>query len=137
MVCTFFGNRDTLETVRDELQSVIRRLIENHDVTHFYVGNHGGFDRIVIGVLQKLKSEHPHIKYSVVLAYMNSRDTQYYDNTVYPEGLEVTPPRYAVVKRNRWMIDKSDYVITCIRSRGGASSARDYANRKGKTVIDI
>ena len=64
-------------------------------------------------VLKELKEKYPHIKYSVVLACLPSKITAeiYGDDTLYPNGLEFVPKRFAISKRNEWMIKKSAYVI--------------------------
>ena len=34
--------------------------------------------------------------------------------TIYPEGLEYTPRRFAISKRTQWMVQQSDYVIAYV-----------------------
>ncbi|MBQ8203233.1 MAG: hypothetical protein IJZ75_03020, partial [Clostridia bacterium] len=56
----------------------------------------------------------------------------------YPEGIEKAPLKFAIVKRNRWMIEKSDFVITYVnRVIGGAAQFKELSAKKGKTVINI
>lgn len=44
----------------------------------------------------------------------------------------------AIQKRNRWMVDQSDFVLSGIyRDFGGAYQTIRYAKRIGKTVIDL
>lgn len=141
MICTFFGHRDTPAEIRDKLQVVLVDLIENHGADTFYIGKNGNFDAMVRGVLTKLKQKYPHIDYVVVLAYMPRTKSHEYEadyETLYPEGLEDTPPKFAVSKRNRWLIDNSDTVITYVaRSWGGASQFKKLAEKRGKTVINL
>ena len=135
--CTFFGHRDCPESIKHDIYSTVDNLISLNDVRTFYVGNHGNFDRLVISVLKELKILYPDINYYVVLAYLPSKDygLQKYV-TIYPEGIEIVPKRFAIDFRNRWMIDKSDYVVTYIRHNfGGAANATKYANNKGKSMI--
>lgn len=140
--CTFFGHKDTPNEVASVLQTVLTDLIENKHVDSFYVGNTGNFDRMVRRNLKFLKSLYPHIEYAVVLAYMPNKKGGFEypcdSDSIYPDGLENTPPKYAIVRRNRWMIDKSDYVVTYVRyTFGGAAQFKKLAERKGKTVINI
>lgn len=138
--CTFFGHRDCPETIRPKLQSTIIDLIENHNVDMFYVGNQGQFDAIVRSTLKKLKQEHPHIYYAVVLAYMPGKPSEYedYSDTIFPEGLETVHPRYAITWRNNWMLAHSDYVITYItHSWGGAAQFAKKADNLKKIVIKL
>ena len=106
MICTFFGHRDTSDGVRDLLCEILVKLIEE-GVETFYLGNQGRFDAMVLDALKKLKEKFPHIRYTVVLAYMPGSTRGFSaanTETVYPDGLENTPPRYAIDKRNRWML---------------------------------
>ena len=138
--CTFFGHRDSPETVKPKLRKVLVDLITNHGVDMFYVGNHGQFDAIVRSVLRELKAEYPQINYAVVLAYMPGKKTEYddYSDTMLPEGIESVHPHYAISWRNTWMLKQSDYVITYItRSWGGAVQYANKSKRQGKSVINI
>lgn len=139
MICCFFGHRDAPESIEAELETQILDLITNKSVTTFYVGNQGGFDAKVYHILRKIKKQYTNINYSIVLAYLPTPSTLYdYDETIYPEGLENVPPKYAISHRNRWMIDASDYAIVYVnRSFGGASQFAELAKRKGKIVINL
>ena len=95
---------------------------------------------MVYTVLKELKEKYPHIKYSVVLAYLPNKITAeiYGDDTLYPDRLEFVPKRFAISKRNEWMIKKSAYVIYYVHKiTGGAAKFRDKAVKKGCTVINI
>lgn len=117
-------------------------MIAEHGVNVFYVGNNGQFDHLVAAVLRELKSRNPQISYSIVLAYLPEREKEYnqlsYTETIYPEGLEYTPPRFAISKRNQWMVQQSDYVIAYVEhSIGGAAQFTEHARKKHKTVINL
>lgn len=140
--CTFFGNRSTPQEIEPTLRSALIDLIENKNVTSFYVGNQGNFDAMVRRILRNLKLSYPQINYSVVLAYLpkeqNDFNLEDYSDTLYPEGMENTPPRYAICKRNRWMIDRCDFVVTYVQySLGGAAKFKELAKKKGKIVLDL
>lgn len=139
MVCTFFGHRDTPQEALQLLEEVITKLIENDDVNTFYVGNNGLYDKYVLSVLRKLKNKYPHITYNIVLAYMPDNNTLYeFNETIYPEEIATVPKRFAIDKRNDWMIKQSDYVVTYIRyTFGGAYKFSEKAKRKNKIVINI
>ena len=141
MTCTFFGHRDAPSSIEGRIRATIERLVLE-GVTFFYVGNNGNFDRMVHRQLKFLSTEYPHIRYYVVLAYMPTVKDEFditdYSETIYPEGLESVPPRFAISKRNEWMIGKSDIVVTYVKySTGGAAHAKKLAERKGKMVVDI
>ena len=142
MTCTFFGHRDTGKEIEPTLLEVIVDLIENKNVTSFYVGNNGQFDYMVRKILRLIKKSYPQIDYSVVLAYMprEKKELDFYDysDTIFPDGLENTPPRFAISRRNEWMIKNSDYVVTYVKYIvGGAAKFKSLAQSKGKTVLEI
>lgn len=141
MTCTFFGHRDAPSKIEGTIRETIERLILE-GVTCFYVGNNGNFDSMVHRQLKQLREKYPHIRYYVVLAYMPTEQSEFdvtdYSETIYPEGLESVPPRFAISKRNRWMVEKSDIVVTYVKySTGGAAQAKKLAERKGKRVINL
>ena len=137
--CTFFGHRELYENLESVLFQAIKNLIVHENVDTFYVGNQGQFDSLVHRVLKNLEKKYP-IHYAVVLAYMPTNKTEY-DNlsdTMLPEGLETVHPRYAIDRRNKWMIDHSDYVIAYVtHSWGGAAKYASLAKRKGKIVFSL
>lgn len=141
MVCTFFGHRDAPYEIEHILRETVENLIKNENVKLFYVGNNGRFDSITRKILKELKQKYDEINYYVVLAYMpgrqNSKNEDYAD-TIYPDGLENTPPRYAISKRNMWMIDRSDIVITYTRGNtGGAAKFKETAQKRGRRIINL
>ena len=139
MVCTFFGHKDTPKEIEPTLRSTLVDLIENKNVNAFYVGNNGNFDTMVRRQLEDLSHTYP-ISYSVVLTYLPTEKNKYDDltNTIYPEGLETVPKRFAISWRNKWMIKQSEYVVTYItHSWGGAAQFAEKAERQKKTVISL
>ena len=72
----------------------------------------------------------------MVLPYLNaSRDALGYDGTIYPP-LESSPPRFAISKRNQWMVDASDVVVAYVlQNWGGAAATLQYAKRKKKEIL--
>lgn len=142
MICTFFGHRDTPSYIRKLLVNTITDLIEKRKVDIFYVGNHGGYDAMVLSVLKELKIKYPHIRYTVVLAYMAKNNITYdcnnFKDTLYPEGLETVPKRFAILKRNEWMVKNSDIIVAFVMCGvGGAAKSVDYARRQNKEIINL
>lgn len=139
--CTFFGHRDCPDSIKGRLREEIERLISHHCVDTFYVGTQGAFDRMAYAVLKELQNKYPSIKAYRVLAYMPklsvvAADRSVLDDTILPEGIEKAHPRYAIVWRNNWMTDKSDYVICYVtHPSGGAYKAMQYAKSKNKAAI--
>ena len=139
MTVTFFGHKDTPKEIETTLRATLVDLIENHGATEFYVGNNGNFDTMVRRQLENLSQTYP-ITYNVVLAYLPTKKSEYddYTNTIYPEGIETVPKRFAISYRNKWMLEQSDIFITYVaRTYGGAWQFKVIAQRQGKTVIEL
>ena len=137
MVCTFFGHRDTPKEIEPSLRLALIDLIENKNADVFYVGNHGNFDAMVRRQLENLSKTYP-IKYYVVLAYMPSKNDAPDEHSILPEGIETVPRRFAINHRNKWMLTKSDIVITYVtRPVGGAWEFKQLAEKANKIVIAI
>ena len=142
MICTFFGHRNAPSCLEPKIGELIEQLIEEKNITCFYIGNNGNFDNMVFRQIKKKTKKYPCVRYYVVLAYLPSEKVEIdiidYSKTIYPQGLESIPPRFAISKRNQWMVEKSDIVVTYVkRSAGGAAQAKRMAEKKGKAVIEV
>lgn len=138
MICTFIGHRDTPDTVREILHKTVEKLIKERNVTKFYVGNNGNFDRLALSVLKELSKEFPHIEYYVVYAYLPQNNDENYLHTIYPEGIENKPKRFAIDFRNKWMLNRGDILITYVKNNvSNSAKFAEYAKKKGKEVINI
>lgn len=137
MIVTFCGHREIAQTteVEEWLQTVSHCLIEQ-GATTFYLGGYGAFDGLAASVLRKEKKNHPWIEMILVLAYLNGRqDAAGYDGSVYPE-LEKIPRRFAILHRNRWMVQSADVVVAYVlHDWGGAATTLRYAKQKRKRII--
>ncbi len=136
----FFGHRDAPEEIEERLWPVLVDLVEKKSIHSYIVGNQGNFNRLVLKALKRLKQTYPAIDYCVVLAYMpqESLSNGEEENTLCPYIFEKTPPRYAIVKRNRWLVARANYVVTYVtHSGGGAAQFAALAKRQGKTVINL
>ena len=139
MTVTFFGHKDTPKEIEPTLRTTLVDLIENKNVTVFYVGNNGNFDTMVRRQLEDLSQTYP-ITYNVVLAYLPTKKSEYddYTNTILPEGIETVPKRFAISYRNKWMIQQSDMVVTYVtHGFGGAAKFKAMAERQRKMVIEL
>lgn len=139
MTVTFFGHSDINKDVLPILSSTIIDLIENQKADEFYVGNNGKFDFAVRRTLEEVSKHYP-INYSIVLAYLPEKESEYedYSNTIYPEGIETVPKRFAISWRNKWMIKQADTVVTYVtRSYGGAAKFKLEAEKNGKKIIEL
>ena len=134
---TFFGHRDTPKEIEPALRLTLIDPIENKNATVFYVGNHGNFDAMVRRQLMDLSKTYP-IKYYVVLAYMPSKNDTPDEHSILPEGIESVPRRFAINYRNKWMLTKSDIVVTYVtRPVGGAWELKQMAEKQEKNAINL
>ena len=139
MVVTFFGHKDTPKSIETVLRANLIDLIENYGATEFYVGNIGKFDVMVYRQLEELSQIYP-ITYRIVLAYQPVEKNKYFDftNTIYPEGIETVPKRFAISRRNKWMIQRADVVVTYVTNNfGGAYQFKSIAEKEGKRIIEL
>ena len=140
MVCSFIGHRDCPNDIIPSLYKTIEFLIKEKNVDKFYVGTHGNFDFIAEKVLNEILKTYNFIEYKKVLAYMPiiKDENLDYNNTIFIEGLEVVHPKVAIIKRNRWMINNSDFLICYVNQKiTNAYSFMKYAKNRGKTIINI
>lgn len=135
--CVFMGHREANESVLQNLETCVERLICEEGVSYFYVGNHGGFDRLATTVVNNAKKKHPNIILQLVLPYHPAERpvelTPGFDGSYYPEGMESVPRRYAIVRANRKMVEACDWLVCFVRH--GASNARnllEYAKKREK-----
>ena len=137
MVVTFVGHREISEEpkVRRWLEETVSELTHEGADT-FYLGGYGQFDRLAASVVWAEKARNPQICSYLVIPYPDrSYDTAQYDGTVYPP-LESVPRRYAIAKRNEYMIQWSDVVVAYVRYPfGGAAATLRYAEQRKKRII--
>lgn len=138
-VCTFFGHRECYGLDRDLLCNAIETLILQGTDT-FYVGNQGQFDALVQSCLRQLSIQYPHIRYAVVLAYLPAEKRPGTDEipTIYPEGMEQGLKKFAIERRNQWMLSAADSCICYINhSWGGAYKFVKQANARGVLILNL
>lgn len=141
--CVFFGHKDADSSISSRVKEAIIKLIREQDVDEFFVGNNGKFDYIVYSALKEIKAEFPDITYSVVLAYLPGEKQEYEnyytdEESFLPDGIEIGSVRFAIDRKNKWMVEQADYVITHVtHSWGGTAKFKELAEKKGKTVINI
>ena len=138
--CFCIGHREADERLLPRLELTIERLIEEENVRYFYVGGYGGFDRIAAIAIKQAKQKYPDTTLMLVLPYHPAeRPVEIpngFDGTYYPDGLENTPRRYAIVRTNKIMVDTCDWPVCYVRH--GASNSRnllEYAQRRAKNGL--
>ena len=105
----------------------------------FLLGGYGSFDTLCARAVKKAKEKHPHITSILVIPYINRtyNNEELYDFTQYPP-IEKVPPRFAISKRNEYMVQKSDILLSYVKySFGGAYTTLCYAQRKKKDIVSL
>ena len=145
MVVTFVGHRSIFinNTLSVKIRSTILENVRGEKFVTFYCGGYGEFDRHCACVCKSLKAEMPDSEIVLVTPYIASdnfneaMELGLYDAIVYPP-IEGTLSRFAIIKRNEWIISKSDLVIAYVsRTYGGAYKAFQYAKRRNKKIINL
>lgn len=143
--CCGFGHRNYYKDIKADLQTVIERLIIEDGVTFFLTGGMGNFDSLFSSAVRTCKIYHKNVQLVLVKPYFSNELNAnkeyyeyYYDDVIIPEEIAECHYKSAITKRNRWMVDRSDIVISGVyRDYGGAYEAIRYANKLDKHVIDI
>lgn len=93
--CFFIGHREADARLLPTLTEVIRQLVTEEDVRHFYAGGYGGFDQIAGIAVKEVKCQYDGILLNLVLPYHPAERSIEaplgYDGTYYPEVLEGVP----------------------------------------------
>jgi len=140
MTVTFIGHSDAPQEIKEELKSKIEHLIKKENADMFYIGTHGNFDNFAKTSLEELQKNHPHIKYFSVLAYLPYKKDNYtdYSKTIFPDEIAKTPKKFAIIKRNQWMIENADIVIFYVKNHfSNAYQFLEYAQKTKKIIIKL
>ncbi len=145
MIITFFGHSSYSYSEEDEkrLLNLIEAVAKDKPL-NFYLGGYGNFDSLAKKCAKTYKKTHMNAKIIFVTPYLNKwlddrREyfEKEYDEILYPE-LEHTPLKYAISKRNEWMIRQADYIITYVKTHfGGAYNALLYAAKHNKPYTNL
>jgi uncharacterized phage-like protein YoqJ len=151
---TFCGHKEVLVEsnilgkLTDSLEVLLTAATDASANTHyiFYCGGYGAFDRLASKAIDAVRSKYPTVQVEKIFvtpyitpAYQekNAYMKKFYDEIVYPP-LESVPLRFAISRRNEWMVDNSDIVYAYVtHSWGGAAKTLEYAKRKNKKIVYI
>lgn len=142
MIITFIGHSKlkSVSAVESALREVLEKYISPENRITFYCGGYGDFDLLCARVVRDMKRNISNCESILVIPYLNRGKSDIgslYDQTLYPP-FESVPLKFAILKRNEWMIDESDVVIAFVEfSFGGASKSLAYAKRKNKTIVNL
>ena len=146
MIVTFCGHRDFVETAEAEnqLTMFLEKYARENVRLVCYNGGYGNFDYFAAKCVQRMQEQYSNIRNCLVLPYIDQPFLErieifknHFDETIYPP-LESVPRKYAIIRRNEWMVDSADIVIAYVTySWGGAARTLEYAKRKKKNIIKI
>lgn len=142
MIVTFCGHRQYCREKGDEAK-VLAFLEEKigDNIADIYLGGYGNFDHFAYACSKKYKQTHSNVSLLFITPYLREEllkeEMQFYDGIIYPE-IEDKPLRFAISYRNKWMVEKADYVIAYItHSFGGAYSTYKHAKKCGKSIFNL
>ena len=145
MIITFCGHSDFLfsDDVKQQLKNILVSEIRKNPTCKFYLGGYGDFDSLCLRTLRELKKEFKSIELIFITPYIDKNYSKlefakyHYDDVIFPP-LESVPRKFAILKRNEWMVDEADLVIAYVMySWGGATKTLEYAKRRKKLIINI
>ncbi len=150
LTVSLFGHRiiEDYQTVESKIYELLRIIMQkgNREI-EFLVGRNGDFDLMVASLIRKLKKEinNENVFLTLVLPYetaelRNNTESfeSYYDSIEIYEASANQNFKYAIVARNRDMVDRSDMVVVYVKNEsGGAYQALKYAEKNQKRVINL
>lgn len=147
-VCTFAGHREVYQAnISEALDQALAEIIENDNSIRFLVGGMGEFDKMCASAVRRAKRKYPNteIRLELVLPYLtndiNENKSFYemsYDNIIVPFELAGVHYKSVITKRNRWLVDNSDWLIAFVyRDFGEAYTTLRYAEKKGLQIVNL
>lgn len=134
------------DRVKEMVKQQIRNALLPSEVVICYLGGRGDFDDICACACRELKHEYSGIETVYVTPYLNSSEREKInemqrsglcDTSLYPP-IEHTPPRFAISKRNEWMMTSADLIIAYVNHNyGGAYQSVQVAKHRKKKIINI
>ena len=148
ITCAFTGHGEVYNSnIRTLIDHAIEDILKKDTSFTFYSGDMGEFDRMCSSAVRNAKRQYPglDIKLIAVFPYMmtkiNIYKAQYerlYDEIIIPTELSEVHYKSAITARNRWMVDRSDSLLSYVyRDFGGAYATLKYARRMGKEIINL
>ncbi len=141
-ICALLGDRDTPESMWENIEAAINIMITDYNVDFFYVGSRGKFDEMAETILFNLCSKHPHVGYNVIFCV--EQGTRLTTSEIKKRSLapifsiNTSTKEKLIIKVMRWMVDEADYVLTYTdKAEGVIPGLKKYALRKKKFVFTL
>ena len=145
MTITFCGHSNCLfsDEEKEKLKQLLIKETRKNPTCKFYLGGYGDFDSLCLRTLRELKKEFQDIELIFITPYLDKNYSKlefakyHYDDIIFPP-LESVPRKFAILKRNEWMVDSADLVIAYVKySWGGAAKTLEYAKRKKVPIVNV
>ena len=150
LTVSLFGHRiiEDYQAAENKLYELLRIVMQKDSrEIEFLIGRNGDFDLMAASVIRKLKKEtgNDNAFLTLVLPYAtaelrnnNESFESYYDSIEICEASADCNFKYAIVARNRDMIDRSDMVVVYVKNEsGGAYQSLKYAKKNQKRIINL
>ncbi len=150
LTVSFFGHRiiEDYQNAENKLYELLRVMMgRGEKEIEFLVGRNGDFDLMTASVVRRLKKEMnvDNVFLTLVLPYETSElknNTEAFEN--FYDSIEISEAsadanfKFAIVARNREMVDRSDIVVAYVKNKsGGAYQALEYAEKNEKRVVNL
>lgn len=147
LTVSLFGHRiiEDYNAVESKLYELLRIVMQKEcGEVEFLVGRNGDFDLMAASVIRKLKKEtgNDNVFLTLVLPYETAElrnNTESFES--YYDSIEICDSKnfkFAIVARNRDMIDRSDMVVVYVKNEtGGAFQALKYAEKNQKRIVNL
>ncbi len=148
MIIAFAGHSyvSSADKVKEKVKEQIRNIYTDYEHITCYIGGYGAFDDISAHACKELKKEGLIDEVAYVTPYISLswqtkiKEMQSYglcDFSIYPP-IENVPLRFAISKRNEWVMTNADLIIAYVKhAYGGAYKSLQIAKRRKKRIINI
>ena len=147
---SYLWDESSIQSVklREEMKSTVIELIKNHNVIHFISGMAIGVDMIAAEIVLELKEDYPQITLECAIPcetqankWTEKYRDRYFSIIERSDKETLLQTHYTadcMHKRNKYMVDNSDYVIAVWNgSPSGTGKTVLYAKENNKEIIQI
>ena len=118
MIITFCGHSNYISTLEDETRLLnLLEILAIEKPVDFYLGDTEILIILPFDAQKKYKDHHPNTNLIFITPYLDkwlherkSILEKEYNQIIYPE-IEHIPQKFAIMARNKWMIDQADYIF--------------------------
>ena len=137
--CFLFGHQDAPDGLRPRIEAAVEYHFTELGVRQFIAGGYGNYDRMAAGAVKAVKQRHSDICLTLLLPYHPAErpieTPPGFDGTLYPEGMESVPRKYAIVRANQYMIKNADTVICYVKHFGNTGALLEQAQKRSDLYV--